>query len=76
MDDFLDVVSMLPAARLIRASRIFVAEHKANRRWDIRESFLLFFDCHRSRARNIKEAAACEFLGAKKGRSIQFYLFP
>ena len=56
--DFRDVVSVLLAARLIKASRIFVAEHKANRPWDIKESFLAF-DCHRSRARNIKEAAAC-----------------
>ena len=29
--DFRDVVSVLLAARLIKASRIFVAEHKANR---------------------------------------------
>ena len=31
MADFGDVVSVLPAARLIKASRIFVAEQKANR---------------------------------------------
>ena len=31
MADFGDVVSVLPAARLIEASRIFVAEQKANR---------------------------------------------
>ena len=31
MADFGDVVSVLPAARPIKASRIFVAEQKANR---------------------------------------------
>ena len=31
MADFGDIVSVLPAARLIKASRIFVAEQKANR---------------------------------------------
>ena len=31
MADFRDVVSVLPAAQLITASRIFVAQQKANR---------------------------------------------
>ena len=31
MANFRDVVSVLPAARLIKAIRIFVAEQKANR---------------------------------------------
>ena len=30
---------------------------------------------YRSRARNIKETAACELVGAKKGRNVQFYSF-
>ena len=42
MADFRDVVSVLPAARLIKASRIFVAEQKANRPYEIKESFLAF----------------------------------
>ena len=52
MADFRDVV--LPAVRLIKASRIFVAvekliDHEKSR------SLSWLFDCHRSRARNIKE---------------------
>ena len=41
MADFRDVVLVLPVARLIKASRIFLAEHKANR------SLSWVFDCHR-----------------------------
>ena len=74
MADFPDVASVLLAARLIKASRIFVAVQKANRPWEIKESFLAF-DCHHSRARNIKEAAACELDGAIKGRNFPFNLF-
>ena len=40
--DFRDVVSVLPAARLIKASRIFVALQKANRPSEIKKSFLVF----------------------------------
>ena len=43
MADFRDVVSVLPAARLIKVSRIFVAEQKANRPYEIKESFLAFW---------------------------------
>ena len=43
MADFRDVVSVLPAARLIKAIRIFVAGQKANRPWEIKESFLAFW---------------------------------
>ena len=43
MADFRDVVSVLPAARLIKASRIFEAEKKANRPWELKESFLAFW---------------------------------
>ena len=67
---FRDAVSVLPAAWLIKASRIFVAVQKANRPWEIKESFLAF-DCHHSRARNIKEAAAYELNGATKERNFQ-----
>ena len=42
MADFRDVVSVLPAARLIKASRIFVALQKANRPSVIKKSFLVF----------------------------------
>ena len=72
--DFRDVVSVLPAARLIKASRIFVALQKANRPWEIKKSFL-DFDCHRSRFRNIKKAAACELIGAKKGVILSLIYF-
>ena len=41
--DFRDVVSVLPAARLIKASRIFVALQKANRPSVIKKSFLVFW---------------------------------
>ena len=34
-----------------------------------------FFDCHRSRAPNIKKVTACELIGAKKGRNFKFNLF-
>ena len=40
--DFRDVVSVLPAARLIKTSRIFVALQKANRPSEIKKSFLVF----------------------------------
>ena len=30
---------------------------------------------YRSPARNIKETATCELIGAKKGRNFQFYTF-
>ena len=43
MANFRDVVSVLPAARLIKTSRIFVAEQKANCPWEIKESFRLAF---------------------------------
>ena len=37
---FRDLVSVLPEVLLIRASKILVAVQKANRPWEIRESFL------------------------------------
>ena len=51
MVDFCDVASVLPEARLIKASRIFVAVQKLI---DLEKSRILswIFDCHRSRARN------------------------
>ena len=73
--DFPDVVSVLPAARLLNPSRIFVAEKKKLIDRGKSRSLSLLFDCHRSRARNIKEGAACELIGAKKGRNFQFNLF-
>ena len=73
MADFRDVVSVLTAARLIKASRIFVAKQKLIDREKPR-SLSWLFDCHRSRARNINEAVACKLIGAKKGRNFQFNL--
>ena len=64
----------MPAARLIKASKIFVAVQKANRPREIKESFL-GFDCHHSRAHNIKKAAACELIGAKKGAIFSLIYF-
>ena len=43
LSGFGDVVSVLPAAQLIKASQIFVAVQKANRPWEIKESFLAFW---------------------------------
>ena len=71
---FGDVVSVLPAARLIKASRIFVAEQKANRPWEIKGSFLAFWLAS-GRASNIKEAAACELIGAKQGAMMSLIYF-
>ena len=74
MADFRDVVSVLPAARLIKASRIFVAlqklidrEKSGSRSWR--------FHCYRSQARNIKKGAACELIGAKKGAIFSLIYF-
>ena len=74
MADFGDVVSVLPAARLIKASRIFVAEQKANRRWEIKEYFLAFW-LSLGGASNVKEAAACELIGARKGAIFSLFYF-
>ena len=43
MADFPDVASVLPAAGLIKESRIFVAVQKANRPWETNESYLTFW---------------------------------
>ena len=43
MADFPDVASVLPAARLIKESRIFVAVQEANRPWETNESYLAFW---------------------------------
>ena len=43
MADFPDVASVLPAARLIKESKIFVAVQKANRPWETNESYLAFW---------------------------------
>ena len=74
MADFRDVVSVLPAARLLNASRICGWKKKLIDRGKSR-SFSLLFDCHSSRARKIKKAAAWELIGAKKGSNFQFHLF-
>ena len=73
--DFRDVVSVLPAARLLNPSRIFVAQKKKLIDRGKSRSLSLLFDCHRSQARNIKKAAAWELIGAKKGSNFQFNLF-
>jgi len=61
-----DVVSVLQAARLIKQVESLLLKKKLI---DCEKSKSLSWlsDCHRSRARNIKEAAACELIGAKKG---------
>ena len=74
MADFGDVVSVLPAARLIKGRKIFVAEQKANRPWEIKEPFLAFW-LSSGRASNIKGAAACELIGAKKGAIFSLIYF-
>ena len=74
MADFRDVVSVLPAARLIRQVESLLLKKKLIDREKSR-SLSWLSDCHRSRARKIKEAAACELIGTKKGRNFQFNLF-
>ena len=76
MADFRDVVSVLLAARLIKASRIFVAVQKANQPWEINESFLAFLLFEFLSGPQLQKVAACELIGAKKGRNFQFNLFP
>ena len=73
--DFRDVVSVLPAARLLNPSRIFVAGKKKLIDRGKSRTLSLLFDCHRSQARNIKKATAWELIGAKKGSNFQFNLF-
>ena len=66
------------AARLIEASLIFVAVQKKLIDREKPRSPSWFFDCHRSRAPNVKKATACELIeliGAKKGRNFKFNLF-
>ena len=63
------------AARLIEASLIFVAVQKKLIDREKPRSPSWFFDCHRSRAPNIKKATAYELIGAKKGRNFKFNLF-
>ena len=73
---FQNIFSSLSAVRdvVIKASKIFVAVQKANPPWEIKDYFL-DFDCYRSRARNIKKAAACELIGAKKGAIFSLIYF-
>ena len=74
--DFRDVVSVLPAARLIKVTEVeslWLCKRLTDRKKS--RSLPWLFDCHRSRARNIKEAAVCELNGAIKGRNFQFKLF-
>ena len=73
--DFRDVVSVLPAARLLNPSRIFVADKKKLIDRGKSRSLSLLFDCHRSQARNIKKAAAWELIGAKKGAIFSLIYF-
>ena len=61
------------AARLLKASRIFVAEKKKLFDREKSRSLSLIINCHRSRTRNIKKAAAWVLIGAKKGSLIYFF---
>ena len=65
MADFPDVASVLPAARLIKVESLWLCKKLIDREKPMSLTWL--FDCHRSRARNINVAAACELIGAKKG---------
>ena len=74
MADFRDVVSVLPAARLIRQVESLLLKKKLIDREKSR-SLSWLSDCHRSRARKIKEAAACELIGTKKGAIFSLIYF-
>ena len=76
MADFRDVVSvaMLPAARLIKASRIFWLWKKLMDREKSR-SLSWLFDCHRSRARNIKKRLIVSWFAPKKGAIFSLIFF-
>ena len=63
------------AARQIEASLIFGAVQKKLIDREKPRSPSWFFDCHRSRAPNIKKVTACELIGAKKGRNFKLNLF-
>ena len=60
-------------ARVI-ARYVFLVQRKLIDREKSRSPSRLFH-CNRSRARNIKKAAACELIGAKKGCNFQLNLF-
>ena len=67
MADFRDVVSALPGARLIKAISESLWLNKKVIDRDKSRSLSWLFNCHHSQVRNIKEAAACKLIGAKKG---------
>ena len=73
---FQNIFSSLSGVRdvVIKASKISVAVQKANPPWEIKEYFL-DFDCYRSRACNIRKAAAYELIGAKKGAIFSLIYF-
>ena len=62
---FRDLVSVLPAVLLIRASKILVAVQKGNRPWEIRESFLALIVIVVEPA--IKKRLLVNWLASKKG---------
>ena len=64
MANFRDVVSVQSS------SRIFVAVQKKLIDRDKSRAPSWLFHCHRSRAHNVKKAAACELIGAKKKGAI------
>ena len=72
---FRDVVSVLPAARLIKASRIFEALQKTNstvKNQGVVPGVLIVIVVEPA---TLKKGAACELIGAKKGRNFQVNLF-
>ena len=70
---FRDVVSVLPAVLLIRASKILVAVQKANRPWEIRESFLALIVIVVEPA--IKKRLLVNWLASKKGAIFSLIYF-
>ena len=75
--DFCDVVSVLPCSPTNKGKQnIFDAVRKKLIDREKSRSPSWLFDCHRCWARNIKKAAACELIGAKKGAIFSLiYLF-
>ena len=74
--DFCDVVSVLPCSPTNKGKQnIFdiVRKKLIDREKSRSPSWLL--DCHRCWARNIKKAAAYEFIGVKKGRIFSLIFF-
>ena len=74
--DFCDVVSVLPCRKANNGKQyIFDAVRKKLIDREKSRSPSWLFDCHRCWASNIKKAAACELIGAKKGAIFSLIYF-